>query len=73
MGGLRAKSDAAVMLAAFISTHDTYLHSWGSIFIQDVVLPFRKKPFAPRQQMWLLRLRYFLGTPPATLAREYYG
>ena len=24
-------------------------------------------------QMWLLRLRYFLGTPPATLAREYYG
>jgi len=33
---------AAFMLAAFISTHDTYLHSWGSIFIQDVLLPFRK-------------------------------
>ena len=45
-----------VMLAAFISTHDTYLHSWGSIFVQDVILPFRKKPFSPKQHMWLLRL-----------------
>jgi SSS family solute:Na+ symporter len=45
-----------IMLAAFISTHDTYLHSWGSIFIQDVILPFRKKPFTPRQHIWLLRL-----------------
>jgi SSS family solute:Na+ symporter len=33
---------AAVMLAAFISTHDTYLHSWGSIFVQDVVMPIRQ-------------------------------
>ena len=47
---------AAVMLAAFISTHDTYLHSWGSIFIQDVVMPFRKKRFTERQHLMLLRL-----------------
>ncbi len=33
---------AAVMLAAFISTHDTYLHSWGSIFVQDIVMPIRQ-------------------------------
>ncbi len=46
----------AVMLAAFISTHDTYLHSWGSIFIQDVIMPFRKKPFTPKQHLRLLRL-----------------
>ncbi|MCD4831345.1 MAG: hypothetical protein K8R02_05980 [Anaerohalosphaeraceae bacterium] len=46
----------AVMLAAFISTHDTYLHSWGSIFIQDVVMPFRKKPFTSKQHLLLLRL-----------------
>ncbi len=46
----------AVMLAAFISTHDTYLHSWGSIFIQDVVLPFRKDRLSPAQHMkWLKR------------------
>ncbi|MCL7972064.1 MAG: sodium:solute symporter [marine benthic group bacterium] len=46
---------AAVMLTAFVSTHDTYLHSWGSIFIQDVVMPFRKEPFTPEQHMRVLR------------------
>ena len=45
----------AVMLAAFISTHDTYLHSWGSVFIQDVVMPFREKPFTPKQHIRALR------------------
>jgi SSS family solute:Na+ symporter len=47
---------AAVMLSAFISTHDTYLHSWGSIFIQDVIMPFRKKPFTPKQHLNVLRI-----------------
>ena len=46
---------AAVMFAAMLSTDDTYIHSWGSIFIQDVVLPFRKKPFNEKQHIWLLR------------------
>ncbi len=46
---------AAVMLTAFISTHDTYLHSWGSILIQDVIMPFRKKPFTPEEHMRALR------------------
>ncbi len=46
---------AAVMLAAFISTHDTYLHSWGSIFIQDVVMPFRKEPYTQEQHLRVLR------------------
>jgi SSS family solute:Na+ symporter len=45
----------AVMLAAFITTHDTYLHSWGSIFVQDVIMPFRKKPFEPGQHLKILR------------------
>lgn len=45
----------AVMLAGFISSHNSGLHSWGSIFIQDVVLPLRQKPFTPRQHLWLLR------------------
>lgn len=47
---------AAIMLAAFISTHDTYLHSWGSIFIQDIIMPFRKKPFAPGEQIKVLKM-----------------
>lgn len=47
---------SAMMLAAFISTHDTYLHSWGSIFIQDIVLPFRKKPLDSKVHMRLLKI-----------------
>ena len=47
---------AAIMLVAFISTNDTYLHSWGAIFIQDVILPFRKKSLSPQTHMRLLRL-----------------
>tara|TARA_R100000027_G_scaffold66167_3_gene61646 strand:- start:12672 stop:14732 length:2061 start_codon:yes stop_codon:yes gene_type:complete len=46
---------AAVVVAAAVSTDDTYLHSWGSIFIQDVVMPFRNKPLGPRMHMFLLR------------------
>lgn len=46
----------ALMLAAFIGNIDTYLHSWGSIFIQDVVMPFRKTSFTQNQHLWLLRL-----------------
>jgi SSS family solute:Na+ symporter len=46
---------AAVMLAAFISTHDTYLHSWGSIFIQDVVMPFRRERLSEREHLRFLR------------------
>jgi len=45
----------AVMLAAFVSTHDTYLHSWGAIFIQDVLLPLRRKPLTPEQHIKYLR------------------
>jgi SSS family solute:Na+ symporter len=47
---------AAVMLLAFVSTHDTYLHSWGSILLQDVIIPLRKKPIDSRYHLLYLRL-----------------
>ncbi len=47
------------MLGAFVSTHDTYLHSWGTILVQDVILPFRKKPLSPSMHLWALRLAIF--------------
>jgi SSS family solute:Na+ symporter len=50
---------AALMLAAFISTHDTYLHSWASIFVQDVLMPFRKKPFNTEDHLKVLRYSIF--------------
>jgi len=50
---------AAVMFAAFISTHDTYLHSWGSIFIQDIYLPWSGKELDAKRHMRLLRFSIF--------------
>lgn len=47
---------AAMVMAACISTLDTYLHSWGTMFIQDVIMPWRTKPFEPKQHMLLLRI-----------------
>ena len=45
----------AAMLGAAVSTDEAYLHSWGSIFVQDVLLPFRRRPFDPRTHVLLLK------------------
>jgi len=46
---------AIFLLGASISTDDSYYHSWGSTFLQDVIMPFRKKPFTPEQHIKYLR------------------
>ena len=46
----------AIMFASFVSTHDTYMHGWGSVLVQDVILPFRSKPLTPKRHLLLLRL-----------------
>lgn len=46
----------SMMMFLMISTDTTYLHSWGSIFVQDVILPFRKKAMTPKAHLTLLRL-----------------
>lgn len=45
----------AAMIAGTIGNDTTYLHAWGSIFIQDVVAPFRQRPFTPEEHLRLLR------------------
>jgi solute:Na+ symporter, SSS family len=46
---------ATTMLFFSFTCHDTYMHSWGSIFIQDVVMPFRKKALSAELHIRLLR------------------
>lgn len=51
---------SAAMLGAFISTHDTYLHSWAAILVQDVVMPFHRKPLSEKAHLKLLRFAVVL-------------
>ena len=46
----------AIMLFAWIAVDSSYLHSWGGILIQDVVLPLRKNPIDMRRHLLWLRL-----------------
>ncbi|MDZ7338751.1 MAG: sodium:solute symporter [candidate division KSB1 bacterium] len=46
----------AVMLAALVSTDEAYLHSWGSIFVQDVLVPMRGRRLEPREHIKWLRM-----------------
>jgi len=47
---------AAAMLGFFISTTNSYMHSWGSIFVQDIVCPLRKKELSPELHIRYLRI-----------------
>jgi SSS family solute:Na+ symporter len=45
----------AVLLMGIFGGDSTHLHSWGGIFVQDVVMPFRRRPPSPAQHIRLLR------------------
>jgi SSS family solute:Na+ symporter len=45
-----------ILLMGVFGGDSTHLHSWGGLFIQDVLVPLRKKPFGPKQHVRLLRL-----------------
>ena len=46
----------AIFLMGIFGGDATHLHSWGSIFVQDVLVPRRKVPFGPKQHIRILRL-----------------
>ncbi len=46
----------AIMLAAAITCHNTYMHSWGSILVQDCILPLRKTSLKPQEHIRYLKL-----------------
>ena len=47
---------AAVMLFTLISTDATMMHSWGTILVQDLIVPLRKRPMGTRNHLIVLRL-----------------
>ncbi|OHB73068.1 MAG: hypothetical protein A2Z25_06615 [Planctomycetes bacterium RBG_16_55_9] len=46
----------AGMLAAFMSTHDSYLLCWSSVLTQDVVAPWFKKGLSSKSRLLLTRI-----------------
>jgi len=57
----------SAMIAAMLSSKSAFLHSFGSTFVQDVVMPFRKTPLEPAQHMRWLRLA-MLGVTAFSIA-----
>jgi SSS family solute:Na+ symporter len=53
--GVRGLLCAALLMGIF-GGDATHLHSWGGIFIQDVIVPLRKTPLGPQEHIRYLRL-----------------
>lgn len=47
---------AAGMIAAFMSTHDSYFICWSSVIVRDIIAPLRSKPISDKGQIWLTRI-----------------
>ncbi len=46
----------AGLLAAFMSTHDSYLLTWGSVISHDIVAPLKKAKIDGKRKIWVARL-----------------
>jgi SSS family solute:Na+ symporter len=47
---------AALIIGTTIGSHESFLQAWGSVFVQDIIMPLRSRPLAPGQHLLLLRL-----------------
>ena len=46
----------AAMLAAFMSTHDSYLLSWSAVIVQDIIAPLGGEQLTARKRIFLTRI-----------------
>ena len=47
---------ASVLLLGIFGGDSTHLHSWSGIFVQDLIVPLRKRPLTPKGHIRVLRL-----------------
>lgn len=45
----------AIMMAALIASHNGFMHAWGGVLLQDIILPFRKEPLETKAHIRALR------------------
>lgn len=45
----------AIMMAALISSHNGFMHAWGGVLLQDIILPFRRAPLSTKAHLRALR------------------
>jgi len=50
----------AGMLAAFMSTHDSYLLCWSSVITQDIIAPLARRPLSPKARILVTRVSIVL-------------
>jgi len=46
----------SICLMGIIAGDGIHLHSWSSLFVQDVIVPLQRKPLSIKQHLFLLRL-----------------
>ena len=46
----------AGLMAAFMSTHDSYFLCWSSVITRDVIGPLRKRPLSEKSQIRITRV-----------------
>jgi SSS family solute:Na+ symporter len=45
----------STMIMGLLAGDCSHMHSWSSIFVQDVILPLRRRPLSTRAHLWVLR------------------
>ena len=63
----------ALALFLMLTTDTTYLHGWASVIVQDCILPLKRRPWTPRQQINRLRLAICCVALSAFLFSYFFG
>lgn len=63
----------AIAISLLMATDASYQHSWGSIIVQDVIMPIRGKPLSPKAHLLLLRCMIIFVATFAFIFSYFFG